>query len=81
MLKLNNYMTWNEIVKKYPDKWVMITDAELDESGRVIAGNLIVVCTDFEFGDAINYVVELTKREKITDVLRTTLAEDGIYYE
>ncbi len=31
-------MTWNEMKKKFPDEWLLITDFELDKSGRLIAG-------------------------------------------
>lgn len=43
-------MTWNEMVKEYPDKWVVVDDAE--KSGPdVISGILVAVKTDDEIGD------------------------------
>lgn len=31
-------MTWEEMKKKYPDEWLLITDFDLDNSGHIIAG-------------------------------------------
>ena len=31
-------MTWDEMKKAYPDEWLLITDYESDEYGRVAAG-------------------------------------------
>jgi len=31
-------MTWDEMKKAYPDEWLLITDYESDEMGRLISG-------------------------------------------
>ena len=31
-------MTWEEMKRKYPDEWLLITDFELNTSGHIIAG-------------------------------------------
>ena len=31
-------MTWNNMKKRFPDEWLLITDFDLDKSGHLIAG-------------------------------------------
>ena len=45
-------LTWEEIVKKYPDKWVIL-DAEFDDDGLLIGGSVIEICTDDTIDDAL----------------------------
>jgi len=34
-------MTWKEIVKQYPDEWVLVIDYEIDDMGEVKEGILV----------------------------------------
>ena len=45
---LGTYMTWKDIVQKYPNRWVYLTDYELDKNDRIIGGILTVVCREPE---------------------------------
>ncbi len=40
--------TWNELVEKFPGKWVVVEDAELTDAGFIKSGKLIGVCNDTE---------------------------------
>ena len=31
-------ITWGNMIKKFPDEWLLITDFDLDQYGHVIAG-------------------------------------------
>jgi hypothetical protein len=31
-------LTWEEMKKRYPDEWLLITDYDTDESGHILAG-------------------------------------------
>ncbi len=31
-------ITWDEMKKKFPNEWLLITDYDLDKSGHVLAG-------------------------------------------
>lgn len=33
-------MTWEEMKKKYPDEWLLITDFDQDNSGHITAGRV-----------------------------------------
>ena len=37
---MGHKLTWEEMKIKYPEEWLLITDFELDESGRIISGNV-----------------------------------------
>ena len=52
-------MTWNEIVEAYPDKWVVVKDAEM-EGPDVISGIVVEVLSDDEIG---NYRIENCDKE------------------
>ena len=43
-------MTWNEMVQRYPDQWVVVKDAEKDGSD-VLSGILVAVVSDDDIGD------------------------------
>ena len=42
-----NKMTWEEMVEKYPDRWVVIADAEMN-GADLISGNVVGIKTDDE---------------------------------
>ena len=35
---MQNTLSWDEMKSTYPNEWLLITDFELDQSGRVISG-------------------------------------------
>ncbi len=35
---MSEKMTWEEMRRAFPDEWLLITDMEKDQSGRLIAG-------------------------------------------
>ena len=40
-------LTWQEIVEKYPDRWVALSDCEMDGS-QIISGVVQAVCIEEE---------------------------------
>lgn len=47
---MDNRMKWDEMVQQYPDKWVVVKDAE--KSGPdVLSGILVAVVCDDDIGD------------------------------
>lgn len=70
MLRVNNeFYTWKELVDKYPDKYVVVVDAELGVAGEIKSGNLIAVCEDNEIDD---FIISLYKEHKKFEYSRTT---------
>ena len=51
-------MFWNDIVEKYPDRWVTLSDCEMNGS-QVISGVVKAVCTEEE---RFSVTDELTKQ-------------------
>ena len=47
---MNRRMTWDEMVREYPDRWVVVEDAEKN-GPDVLSGKLVAVITDEEIGD------------------------------
>ena len=45
---LGKWMSWSDIKKTYPDRWVLITNYEKNERNSVIGGILVAVCKDSE---------------------------------
>ena len=43
-------MTWDEIVKKYPEQWVVIKDATM-EGSDIVDGIVVAVKNDDEIGE------------------------------
>ena len=41
----NKRMSWDEMVKEYPDRWVVIKDAEMD-GPDIISGIIVTVKSD-----------------------------------
>lgn len=46
-MELNKIYKWSDIVKEYPDKYAVITDAKR-ESGEIITCKLLDICTKEE---------------------------------
>ena len=45
-------MTWDEMVEKYPDKWVVISDPLMDgDHPDVLEGDVVAVVDDDELSD------------------------------
>lgn len=68
------FCTWNELVDKYPNKWIVVEDAVLDVDKSIKAGYLIGICDDSEIDD---FVVSCYKQGKDIDYEWTTL-ENGV---
>lgn len=41
---MSNRLTWNEIVNKYPDMWVVLTDVEYRNNDMVNVISAVVIC-------------------------------------
>ena len=68
---MGNRMTWEDIVKKYPDKWVVLKDPVLDGSD-IVTGIVVDVKSDDEI---LSYRLE--NFDKKYDYCRTT---EGTFY-
>ena len=65
-------MFWNDIVEKYPDRWVALSDCEMDGS-QVISGVVQFACTEEE---RFSVTDELTKQGISFRWRRTTPIND-----
>lgn len=43
IVKDEKFYTWDELVEKFPDKWVIVEEPELTEAGFIKSGRLIGV--------------------------------------
>ncbi len=66
---LGTWMSWEEIVKLYPNRWIYLTDFQTDERSQIIGGVLRMVCREPEF---IFVKDILTDRSKHGYLNRTT---------
>ena len=69
----NNRQTWDEMVKRYPDRWVVVKDAEMS-GPDILSGIVVDVLSDDE-------VIEYRLNNNMHDLefCRTTEGEfDGI---
>ena len=48
-MPIERRMTWDEMVEKYPDQWVVVKDAEMS-GPDVLSGILVAVKSDDEIG-------------------------------
>lgn len=70
MLEIDKkYYTWDELVQKFPDRWVIVEDAELTNAGFIKAGRLIGVCNDREIDE---FVVSCYRDNRNISYERTT---------
>lgn len=75
MLAIDKKMyTWKELVKQFPDKWVVVEDAELTNAGFIKSGKLIGVCDDTEIDEfvvscyiKIERIFSFASEEKLLD--------------
>ena len=66
-------MTWNEMVKKYPDQWVVVEDAEMN-GPDILSGIVVTVMPDDKITD---YRLKNTRHDY--EFCRTTEGDfDGI---
>lgn len=65
-------MFWNDIVEKYPDRWVALSDCEMDGS-QVISGVVQAICTE---GERYSTTIRLTKQNISFRWRRTTPVND-----
>ena len=63
------FCTLNELVEKFPNKWIVVEDAELTNAGFIKSGKLIGVCDDSEIDD---FVVSCYREDKNINYERTT---------
>ena len=59
---LGTWMNWSDIVKRYPDRWVYITDYKIDDTSNVIGGILRVVCREPEFAMVEDILTDKSKK-------------------
>lgn len=74
MIKDEKFYTWDELVEKFPGKWVIVEDPELTEAGFIRSGKLIGVCDDTEVDE---FVIFCYKENKKISYERTT-EESGV---
>ena len=61
-------MTWDEMVRAYPDKWVAVADAVMDgDSPDILDGIVVAVLSDYDIDD-----YELNNLDKGYKFRRTT---------
>ena len=61
--------TWNELVKEFPNKWVVVENAELTDAGFIKSGKLIGVCEDTEIDE---FVISCYRVNRNINYERTT---------
>lgn len=67
-------LSWNEIVEKYPDRWVALTECDMD-GVSVLAGKVCAVCRD---RDRLSEEIKLIDA-RITFEWRRTTDIEGAY--
>ncbi len=73
-MKDDRVYSWDELVKKFPDKWVVVEDADLTDAGFIKSGKLIGACDDTEIDE---FVISCYKDNKNISYERTT-EESGV---
>ena len=66
---MNERLTWKEMNDKYPDRWLILKDAEYERGIDLVKGTVVKVCTDDEIDSVL---VELLRKGDIFDKIRTT---------
>lgn len=59
---LDTWMKWSDIVKLFPDRWIYLTDYELDSKRNIIGGILKVVCRESEFTMVEDILTDKSKK-------------------
>jgi len=63
------FCTWSELVEKFPNKWIVVENAELTSAGFIKSGKLIGVCDDTEIDE---FIVSCYREHKNINYERTT---------
>lgn len=66
--------TWNELIDKFPNKWVIVEEPELTDAGFIKSGKLIGVCDDTEIDE---FVISCYRENRNISYERTT-EESGV---
>lgn len=66
---------WSDLVKNYPDKWIIYKDLETDEDGREFLCTVLCVCSD---DDRISSLKRILKTHKNVGSMRTTSEFNGV---
>lgn len=74
---MNERLTWQEIVERYPDKWVFLIDYELNSAKQIVSGVVYVACTEC---DISSFEKELSNKGIDFLERRTTEPIGGICY-
>lgn len=74
LIKDEKFYTWNELIDKFPDKWVIVENPELTDAGFIRSGKLIGVCDDTEIDD---FVISCYRENRNISYERTT-EESGV---
>lgn len=69
----NERMDWSEVVKRYPDKWVLFYDFE-EVNGEEVNGLVLCVCNDKDL-DANMVKYDFLPDDKLVSWTRTTEPE------
>ena len=59
---LGKWMSWGDIVKAYPNRWIYLTNYELDENSDIVGGILSVVCCEPEFSLVEDIIGDKSKK-------------------
>lgn len=74
LIKDDKLYTWNELIDKFPNKWVIVEEPELTEAGFIKSGKLIGVCDDTEIDE---FVISCYRENRNISYERTT-EESGV---
>lgn len=74
MYMMTEKLSWDKIVEKYPDRWVALTDCDMD-GVSVLAAKVCAVCQDRDRLDEEIMLMEA----KITFEWRRTTDIEGAY--
>ena len=74
LIKDEKFYTWNELIDKFPDKWVIVENPELTDAGFIRSGKLIGVCDDTEIDV---FVISCYRENRNISYERTT-EESGV---
>lgn len=70
-------MTWKEIQEKYPDRWVALTECDMD-GVSILAGKVCAVCKD---SDRLSEEIKLMDARITFEWRRTTDIEGRMYFD
>lgn len=73
-LKRNKVYKWEDIVREYPDLWVIVTDVK-ENAGEIVTCRLLDVCT---YDGKAQCVKKYINSEMKTRLLRTTFNDPNV---